>query len=94
MKLIMRNGEEITLHLNMNMKNEISKLFAVADPGRPRGPCPLPSPGPVKINHKKDGRLRQPYRFHVSLPTSTMPLDPLLAKFCLKLSAAESGCSV
>ena len=58
------------------------------------GHAPSPPPGPVKINHKKDGRLRQPYRFHVSLPTSTMPLDPLLAKFCLKLSAAESGCSV
>ena len=34
--------------------------------GGPRGPWP--PPGPVKIGHKKDGRRRQPHRFHVSRP--------------------------
>ena len=39
----------------------------IADPGGgPRGPWP--PPGPVKIGHKKDGRQRQPHRFHVSRP--------------------------
>ena len=38
----------------------------VADPGGARGPCP--SPGPVKISHKKDGCQRRPHRFHVSRP--------------------------
>ena len=27
-----------------------------------------PTPGPVKIGHKKDGRQRRPHRFHVSRP--------------------------
>ena len=44
--------------------------------GGPRGPWP--PPGPVKIGHKKDGRRRQPHRFHVSRPPLTRPLDPLL----------------
>ena len=35
---------------------------------------------PVKISHKKDGRRRQPYRFHVSPPPPTRPLDPLLGR--------------
>ena len=49
----------------------------VADPGGgPRGPWH--PPGPVKIGHKKDGRRRQPHRFHVSRPPLTRPLDPLL----------------
>ena len=33
-----------------------------------------PSPGPVKISHKKDDRQRRPLRFHVSRPL-TCPLD-------------------
>ena len=28
----------------------------------------MPPHSPVKISHKKDGRRRQPYRFHVSRP--------------------------
>ena len=43
-------------------------------------------PGPVKIGHKKDGRQRQPHRFHVSrAPPLTRPLDPLLATKHLNL---------
>ena len=49
---------------------------AVADPGGAEGA--MPPPRPVKISHKKDGRQRWPYRFHVSRPPSTRPLDPLL----------------
>ena len=41
-------------------------LFPVADPGGREGHAP--PPGPVKISHKKDGRQRQPHRFHVSRP--------------------------
>ena len=37
-----------------------------------------PPPDPVKISHKKDGRQRQPHRFHVSRLPLTWPLDPLL----------------
>ena len=37
---------------------------AVADPGGAEGPWP--SPGPVKVNHKKDGHQRRPRTFHVS----------------------------
>ena len=44
----------------------LCNLDPVADPGGPRGPCPLP--GPVKISHKKDGCQRQLHRFHVSHP--------------------------
>ena len=48
-----------------------------ADPGGGlRGPWP--PPGLVKIGHKKDGRQRQPHRFHVSRLPLTRPLDPLL----------------
>ena len=55
----------------------LSRRNAVADPEGPRGPCP--TLGPVKINHKKDGRQRRPHRFHVSCPPPlTRPLDPLL----------------
>ena len=49
---------------------------AVADPGGPRGPWP---PGPVKISHKKDGRQRRPYRFHVSRPP---PLPGRWIRYC------------
>ena len=39
----------------------------------------MPPPGPVKIGHKKDGRQRQPHRFHVSRPPPlSQSLDPLL----------------
>ena len=38
-----------------------------------------PPPGPAKISHKKDGHQRWPYRFRVSRPPQTRPLDPLLA---------------
>ena len=44
---------------------------AVADPG---GQGAI-SPGPVKINHKKDGRRRRLHRFHVSWP------PPLLGRW-------------
>ena len=30
-------------------------------------------PGPVKIDHKKDGRQRRPHRFHVSRPPPPYP---------------------
>ena len=42
-------------------------MHAVADPGGAKGAM-APPPGPVKIGHKKDGRRRQPHRFHVSRP--------------------------
>ena len=38
----------------------------LADREGPRGHAP--SPNPVKISHKKDGRQRWPHRFHVSRP--------------------------
>ena len=39
-----------------------------------------PPPSPVEISHKKDGRQRWPYRFHVSWPPPpTRPLDSMLA---------------
>ena len=42
-----------------------------------------PSPGPVKITHKKDGHQRRLHRFHVSAPpTPIRPLDPLLMGSC------------
>ena len=41
-------------------------IFSSGSRGGPRGPWP--PPGPVKIGHKKDGRQRQPHRFHVSQP--------------------------
>ena len=44
---------------------------AVADPGGPRGPCPPPLPGPVKISLRKDDHRRRLHRFHVSLLPST-----------------------
>ena len=51
----------------------------VADPGGGGEGAMAPPPGPVKIGHKKDGRQRQPHRFHVSRPPPlTRPLDPLL----------------
>ena len=42
----------------------------------------MPSPGPVKISHKKDGCRRQPHGFHVSQPPPPYPAagsatDPL-----------------
>ena len=40
-----------------------------------------PNPSPVKISHKKDGRQRQPHRFHVSCPPLTRLLDLLLGTF-------------
>ena len=48
---------------------------SIADRGGARGPCP---PGPVKISHKKDGCRIRSHRFHVSRPSSTQALDPLL----------------
>ena len=52
-------------------------MLPVVDPGGgPRGPWP---PSPVETSHKKDGRQRQPHRFHVSWPPPTRPLDPMLA---------------
>ena len=39
-------------------------LLTVVDPGGQGGHGP--PPGPVKINHKKDGRQRRPHRFHIS----------------------------
>ena len=51
---------------------------AVADPGGvPRGHGP---PSPVQTSHKKDGRQRQPHRFHVYWPPLTRPLDPMLGE--------------
>ena len=42
-----------------------------------------PSPGPVKITHKKDGHQRRLHRFHVSAPPPPIrPLDPLLIGSC------------
>ena len=38
----------------------------------------MPPPGPVKIGHKKDGRRRQPHRFHVSRP----PLPGRWIRYC------------
>ena len=38
----------------------------------------MPSPGPVKISHKKDGHQRRPHRFHVPRPPFTRPPDRLL----------------
>ena len=48
-------------------ERHLSNTLSVADPGRPRGPCPH-SPRPVKISHKKDCRRRGPHIFHVSCP--------------------------
>ena len=46
-----------------NREGESSSLSRGA-----RGEWPCPPPRPVKISHKKDGRLWQPHRFHVSRP--------------------------
>ena len=46
------------------------RLLPVADPAGGRG-CRGghgPSPSPVEVSHKKDGRQRWPHRFHVSCP--------------------------
>ena len=56
-------------------------VTAVADPGwGPKGPCPLPRPGPVKMSHKKMAYKGGPHKCHVSRPP-TRPLDPLLHRF-------------
>ena len=39
------------------------------------------APSPVKISDKKDGRRRWPHRFHVSRPSLSRPLDPLLDQY-------------
>ena len=44
-----------------------SHVSPVADPGGCRGGH-APSPSPVQISHKKDGRQKRPHRFHVSWP--------------------------
>ena len=49
---------------NENMYNGKS----VADPGGGGGRGGHGPPSPVKTGHKKDGRQRQPHRFHVSRP--------------------------
>ena len=54
-----------------------SDFFPVVDLGGVEGAMP-PSPSPVQISHKKDGRQRRPHRFHVSSPPPTRPLDPIL----------------
>ena len=54
--------------LNKSLEHEL----AVADPGGPRGPYPLP-PRPVKISHKKDGGQIWLHRFHVSRPPPLYP---------------------
>ena len=56
---------------------KISRSLSVADPGEAEGAMP-PPPDPVKRSHKKDGRQRQPHRFHVSRLPLTWPLDLLL----------------
>ena len=55
------------------------RKFSVADLGGERGDHPPPGPGKNKKEcHKKDGRRRQLYRFHVSWTPLTRPLDPIL----------------
>ena len=45
-----------------------SKLRNGTSSGSGGGEGAMAPPGPVKIGHKKDGRRRQPHRFHVSRP--------------------------
>ena len=54
----------------------ITDSWTVADPGGAEGA--MAPPGPVKIGHKKDGRQRQPHRFHVSRP----PLPGRWIRYC------------
>ena len=49
-------------------------------------------PSPVKIGHKKDGHQRRPHRFHVSRPSLTRPLDPLL--FISQMSSVIRFCQL
>ena len=48
--------------------NSAAKFIISSSSGSRGGRGGHGPPGPVKIGHKKDGRQRQPHRFHVSRP--------------------------
>ena len=61
--IIMR-GNPVT-DMTDNTETQTQTDSSSGSRGVPRGPWP---PSPVQISHKKDGRQRQPHRFHVSWP--------------------------
>ena len=65
------NSHVLILYLSVHSLFRDAHNNPVEDPGGRGGHGP--SPGPMKIGHKKDGRQRWPHRFHVSRPPPPYP---------------------
>ena len=72
-------GQFMALQVFIVLKETISGYGKVSSGSRGRGGH-APPPRPCKNVIKEDGHQRRPYRFHVSRPPLTWPLDPVLGK--------------